>query len=173
MDPSINPQYTLPLPILNYLTSTFNLTHSYFSSPVTCPTNIYNHYSPFARDIVFGSHGTSFQHRWKGLGFTHPHNEQERQQAIHWARLAAHTNPNNPNNVTILIHNDKKWYQNQTPLLNPFPDTHLIAHFPPYTIIYNEPTIPPFRIKEPRVEVNTLNIFCIHNKQTPISYPEQ
>jgi hypothetical protein len=165
-DPSTNAQYTLPLPILNYLTITFNLIHSYFSSPVTCPTNIYKYYSPFPRDIFFGSHGTSFQYQWKGLGLTHPHTNHDTQQAIHWARLVAHSNPHN---ITILITTDTQWYQNQTPHANPFLDTHFIAHFPLDTISYEESTIPPFHTIEPRIELNTLNIYCILNKQLPIN----
>ena len=73
----IQPQtHTIPsphstYPILQYLTTTFNLTHSYFSSLVTCPTNIHKYCSPFTRDKVFGSLGTSFQYKWKGFGFVH------------------------------------------------------------------------------------------------------
>jgi hypothetical protein len=160
----------LPLPILTYLTTAFNLIHSHFFSPVTCPTNIYKYYSPFTRDIVFGSCGTSFQYHRKGLGFEHLHNNQETQQAIHWARLVAHSDPHN---ITILITTDKHWYQNQTLLANPFPNTHLLAHFPLDTITYDEPTIPPFCTIEPRIELNTLNIYCIHNKQIPITSQDQ
>lgn len=55
------------------------------------------------------------------------------------------------------------------PLDNPFPDTHLLAHFPPDTITYDEPTIPPYQTIIPRIEVNILNIYCIHNRQTHIT----
>jgi hypothetical protein len=105
-DPSQNTQYTLPTPILNHIFSTFNITHSYFSSPLTCPTSIHKLYSSFPRDKIFGSLGTSFQYRWHGLGYAHPHDINAAQQTLHWARLAASTDPNNitlPNN---------KWYDN-------------------------------------------------------------
>jgi hypothetical protein len=160
----------LPLPILVHLATTFNLTHLYISSPVTCPTNIYKYYFPFTRDIIFGSYGTSFQYKWRGSGFAHPHNDQETQQAIHWARLAAHADPDN---ITILITTGKLWYQNQTPLASPFSNTHLLAHFPPDTITFDEVTILPFRTIEPSTKLNTFNIYCIHNIQTLITCHDQ
>ena len=27
--------------------------------------------------------------KWEGIGYAHPHNERDVQQAIHWARIAA------------------------------------------------------------------------------------
>jgi hypothetical protein len=61
------------------------------------------------------------------------------QKALHWARLAAQ---HDPLALTILITPDPQWYQNSTPLLGPFPDTHNIIHFEADTITYKEPTIP-------------------------------
>ena len=58
---------------------------------------------------------------------------------IHWARLAA---KNDPNTITILTILDNKWYQNHTPYIGPFLDTHVIAHIPADTITYEKPTIP-------------------------------
>jgi hypothetical protein len=82
-DPLNNAQYTLPTTILNHLLDSFQITHSYFSSPVTCPTSIHKFYSPFTRDKIFGSLGTSFQYQWQGLGYAHPHNAQDAQQVLH------------------------------------------------------------------------------------------
>lgn len=103
--PSSNNQYIL----LTYLNTTFHLTHSYFSSQVTCSTNIHKYYSPFPCDIVFGSISTSFQYKSTGSGFAHPFTDKETQQAFHWSRLPASTNPSN---ITILTTTDNKWYQN-------------------------------------------------------------
>jgi hypothetical protein len=68
-------QHTLPQDILDYITTTFNISQSYFSSPVTCSTHITQLFSPFARDKVFGSLGTAFQYKWKVIGYAHPPNE--------------------------------------------------------------------------------------------------
>jgi hypothetical protein len=84
-DPVNRAQYTLPTAILNHLFDSFQIIHSYFSSPFTCPTSIHKFYSPFTRDKIFGSLGTSFQHQWQGLGYAHPHNAQDTQQVMHWA----------------------------------------------------------------------------------------
>ena len=125
-------QHTLPKPLLDYITTSFNITHSYLSSPVTCSTKITRFYSPFPRDKIFGSIGTAFQYKWKGTGYAHPHNIDEAQKSIHWTRLAA---KNDPSNITIITIPDTNWYQN--------PNTHVVMHIPADTIIYNEPTIPP------------------------------
>jgi hypothetical protein len=50
-----------------------------------------------------------------------------------------------PNSLTILTIIDKQWYRNHTPLINPFPDIHLLAQFALDTVTYEEPTIPPFQ----------------------------
>jgi hypothetical protein len=168
--PSSNNQYILPPLLLTYLTTTFHLTHSYFSSQVTCPTNIHKYYSPFPCDIVFGSISTSFQYKCIGSGFAHPLTDKETQQALHWARLPANANPSN---ITILTTTDNKWYQNHNPLANPFPNTHLIAQIPLDTITYDKPTILTFQNMEPRIELNILNIYYIYNKQITLTCHKQ
>lgn len=60
-------QHTLPTTILDFLTTTVNIFHSYFSSLVTCSTQITNFYSPFPIDKIFGSLGNAFQYNWKGM----------------------------------------------------------------------------------------------------------
>jgi hypothetical protein len=74
-----NAQYALPTSIVNHIFASFNIIHSYFSSPVTCPTSIQSNYFPFAKDKIFGSLGTSFQYQWHGLGYVHPHDTQDAQ----------------------------------------------------------------------------------------------
>ena len=100
-------------------------------------------YSPFSRDKIFGSIEHAFSYKWKGIGYAHPHNEEEAEKeaekAIHEARLVA---KNDPNTITILTIPDNKWYQNHTPYIGPFPDTHVITYIPADTGIYEESTIP-------------------------------
>ena len=119
-DPLKTAQHTLPQTLLDAITNTLNITHSYFSSPVTCSTHISKFYSPFTRDKIFGSLGTAFQYKWNGIGYAHPHNEETTQQAIHWARLAA---KHDPDTITILVTPDINWYLNYSPHTGPFPDT--------------------------------------------------
>ena len=76
-DPLKFSQYTLPNAILENFISTFQITHSYFSSPVTCSTTLKQYHSPFPRDVIFGSVGKAFQHKWHGNGYAHPHTETE------------------------------------------------------------------------------------------------
>jgi len=111
-------QYTIPTPILDLLITTFNINHSYFSSPVTCPTQFTQFYSSFSRDIIFGSLGKTFDHKWQGIGYAHPHNATNLQQAIHWARMAAQ---NDPYTITILISPGYRLVQKPQPAYRPFP----------------------------------------------------
>ena len=168
-DPLKCAQYTIPTPILDFLITIFNINHSYFSSPVTCPIQFTQFYSPFFRDKIFRSLGKAFEQKWKGIGYAHPHNAIDLQQAIHWARIAA---KNDPNTITLLISKDIDWYHNLNPYTGPFVDTHIIAHFAANTIIYEELTIPP-ELNITRKEVSTLRIFCIHHQNSHIGTYEQ
>jgi hypothetical protein len=168
-DPLKRAQYTIPTPILDLLTTTFNINHSYFSSPVTCPTQFTQFYSPFSRDIIFGSLEKAFDHKWQGIRYAHPHNATDLQQAIHWARMVAQ---NDPYTVIILISPDTDWYKNPNPYIGPFQDTQVIAHFAVDTITYEEPTIPP-ELNITRKEPSTLQIFCIHHQNNNIGTYEQ
>ena len=104
-DPLKYSHHYIPKILLDHITTYFNITHSYFSSPVTCSTLIQEFYSPFSRNKIFGSIGHAFSYKWKGIGYAHPHNEKEAETAIHWARLAA---KNDPNTITILTIPDNK-----------------------------------------------------------------
>ena len=163
-DPLKLSHYTLPHVILDHIIDSFQITHSHFSSPVTCPTSLRQFSSPFLRDKVFGSIGKAFQHKWIGNGYAHPHSEQDTQQALHWARLAAQ---NDPSTITILINTDPDWYHNLYPHNGPFPDSHVITLFKADTITYDEPTIPPELQIEPRIENRDIQVLCIHHKTSP------
>ena len=91
--PLKNSHHALPKALLDYMTTSFNIIHSYFSSPVTFSTQLTKFFSPSPRDKFFGSLGTAFSHRWQGIGYAHPHNESEAQIASHLARLAAKHDP--------------------------------------------------------------------------------
>ena len=89
------------------------------------------------------------------------------QQTIHWARLAA---KNDPNTITILVTPDINWYQNYSPHIGPFLDTHVLAHFMADTITYDEPTIPQ-NTNKPRIEPLAIHILCIHHQTHNIGTP--
>jgi hypothetical protein len=112
-------------------------------------------------DKVFGSLGNAFQHKWMGSGYAHLSNPTDFQKALHWARLAAQ---HDPLTLTLLITLDPQWYQNSTPLLGPFLDTHTIIHFEVDTITYKEPTILIELNHHSRKEASTLHVYCIHHR---------
>jgi hypothetical protein len=77
------PHHTIPSTILDTLITTFNITHSYFSSPITCSIKTTQFYSTYARDKIFGSLGTSFQYKSKDIGYAHPNDIETTEQALH------------------------------------------------------------------------------------------
>ena len=162
-DPLKLSQYTLPNAIIENIIDSFQITHSYFSSPIICPTTLKQFSFPFSKDKIFGSIGTTFQHKWAGVGYAHPHTQKDAQQALHWARLAA---KRNPDTITILVTTDPNWYHNLNTHEGPFPYSHVISHFKADTIIYDEPTIPPELRTNPRTESHDIRILCIHHKHT-------
>jgi ribonuclease HI len=110
--------------------------------------------------------GPAYSHKWKNIGYAHPHNKENTHKAIHWVRLAAQENPNT---ITILTIPDKEWTTNDTPYKTKLDDTHVSIHFPLDTIIYKEPTIPPKLNKEPRKETSSIRILCIHHQTLEIN----
>jgi hypothetical protein len=167
-DPLKKSHYTIPIEIVDQIITLFNIKISYFSSPVTCSTLINTCYSPFQRDSIFGSRGTAFKHKWFGNGYAHLYNKENIQKAIHWARLAT---KENQDTITILTIPYEEWTTNDAPYKTIFDDIHVIIHFPPNTIIYTKPTIPPKLNKEPCIETLAIRILCIHHKNTTIDMP--
>ena len=159
----------MPKILLDHITTSFNITHSYFYSLVTCSILIKEFYSPFSRDKIFGFTRHAFSYKWKGIGYAHPYNEEEAKKAIHWATSAA---KNNSNIVTILTILDNKRYQNHTLYIEPFLNTHVIAHIPADTITYEEPTIP-LELNKSQVEPSTIYILCIHHNNNNVGNIEQ
>ena len=159
----------MPKILLDDITTFFDITHSYFSSPVTGSTLIKDFHSPFSREKIFGSIGYAFFCKWKGIGYVHPHNKEKAEKAIHWARLVA---KNDPNTMTILSIPDNKWYQNHTPHIGPFPNTHVIAHIPANMITYDESIIP-LDLNKPQIEPSTIHILCVHHNNNNVGNIEQ
>ena len=119
-------------------------------------------FSPFPRDLIFGSLGTTFSQKWTGIGLAHPSNDL--QQAIHWGRLVA---SDNSNNLTLIINSNTEWYHNYSPTTKNL-DTHVLYHFPPFTLKYFEPTTPQEN-QSSKIEQHALQILCIqqNNPQLP------
>jgi hypothetical protein len=113
--------------MLDHLLTTFNIAQTYFSSLLMYSTLLKNFYSPFPRDCIFGSLGTTFFHKWYGYGFAHPP-PSLLPQAIHMARLAV---KESPLSYTILINTDLNWHQHINHFYVEFPDTHVIVYIPP------------------------------------------
>jgi ribonuclease HI len=158
-----NIQYALPNNILDHLTTTFNITHSYFSSPITCSTLLKQFYSPFPRDCIFGSSGNALSHKWNGCGFAHPP-PQMLPQAIHMARITAKTNPLS---YTILINTYPNWHQKTNPFITQYTYTHVITYIPPNILQYHVPLTPTYN-KQTHIEKLAIQILCIHHKTTTI-----
>jgi hypothetical protein len=153
-----NTQYSLPTDLLKHLLTSFNITHTYFSSPLTCPTHLTHFYSPHPRDCIFGSLGTAFSYKWHNRGFAH-HPPSLLPQAIHMARLAA---KENPQSYTIIINSYPNWHQHIDPYHQMYPDTHVIAYIPPNTLKYHEPLNPLFT-ENTHTNTNAIQILCIHH----------
>jgi hypothetical protein len=102
-----NAHTAIPAQILEEIIGQFQITHSYFSSPITCHTNLKQFSSPHQRDQIFGSMGQAFDYKWQGSGYAHPPNHELTIQALHWARLAAQADPKNQ---TILILTNPDWH---------------------------------------------------------------
>jgi hypothetical protein len=115
--------------------------------------------------VIFGSKGPVYTHKWRNNGYAHPHNKENLQKAIHWARLTAQENQDT---ITILTIPDEEWTTNDTPYKTKFDDTHVSIYFAPDTITYTEPTIPPELNKEPHIETLAIRILCIYHKNTTI-----
>ena len=59
-----NLHQTLHPDIIKTLITTFQITHTYYSSSLTCPTQLTQFHSPYNRDIIFGSLGHAKSSKW-------------------------------------------------------------------------------------------------------------
>lgn len=101
-----NLHHTLHPDITKLLIESFKITHTYYSSPLTCPTQLTQYNSPHSIDILFGSMGHAKSSCWKGKGLVFPTNHNSILEAIHWARMAA---KEDKQTITILTINYKDW----------------------------------------------------------------
>ena len=124
---------TLHPDITKILIESFKITHSYYSSPLTCPIQLAQYYSPHNRDTIFGSKGHAQSSRWNGIGLAYPTYHKTTVEALHWARMATKANPNT---TTILIINHKDWTSQQIPLTAQSRRTHHSDHSPTHNTIY-------------------------------------
>ena len=92
--------YYLPPSLLDHILTSFSITHSCFSSPVTCSTTLTYFFPLYTQDKNFRSLGDAFTYQWVGWEFTHLHSIQAADQALHWARLAVQEDPAN---ITLLL----------------------------------------------------------------------
>jgi ribonuclease HI len=157
---SQNLHQTLHPEITKALITSFRITHSYYSSPLTCPIEITQYNSPHNRDIILGSLGHAKSSKWTGIGLAFPMDHNTTLEAIHWARMAA---KEDPKTVTILIVNHKDWTTQKLPLTSK-PDIHVMATIPPHTIQY-KPT-PEWPTYYQYVETALTSILCVHNQST-------
>ena len=122
--------------ITKTLIESFKITHLYYSSPLTCPTQLTQYHSLHNRDKIFGSMGHAQSTRWKGIGLAHPTDYNTIVEAIHWARMAA---KEDTNTVTILITNHNDWTPQQLQFTTKG-DIHILTTIPPHTIQYKPTT---------------------------------
>ena len=153
-----NLHHTLHPTITKALIESFNITHSYYSSLFTCPTQLTRFYSPHNRDKIFGSLGHAQSSRWKGIGLAHPMDYNTTIEAIYWARMAA---KEDVDTVTILIINHNDWTPQQFPISTK-EDIHILATIPQHTIQYNPtPEWPKYYHYE---EPSLVSIIRIHSQ---------
>jgi hypothetical protein len=125
-----NTQYSLLTDMLEHISTTFNITHTFFSSPLTCSTLLNYFYSPFSCNWIFGSLGTTFCHKWNGFGFSYPP-PSLLPQAIHMARFST---KEDPLSYTIIVNSYPNWHQYTNPYYTAYPNTHVIAYILPNTL---------------------------------------
>jgi hypothetical protein len=153
--------------MLKHIITNFNITHSYFSSPLTCCTQLKHFYSPYPRDCIFRSIGTAFSHKWRGYGFAYPP-PPFITTTSHMARLAA---KEDPQSYTILVNSDPNWHQNTNHYHQIYPDIHVIAYIPPNTLQYHEPINPSFN-ENSYIDTHAIQLLCIHHRTSPIGDTE-
>ena len=78
-----NNHHTLHPDITILLINSFKITHSYYSSPLTCPIQLTQYNSPHNWDIIFGSLGQTKSSRWNEVGLAYPTNQNTALEAIH------------------------------------------------------------------------------------------
>jgi ribonuclease HI len=142
--------------LLDLIVEKFNITHSYYSSPLTCPTSLTSFRSPHPRDCVFGATGSSTSHKWHGNGIAIPPHF-EAKQALKWAKIAA---SQHSTTFTILLLQDANWNTLSNPMTHPHSDIQILAHFPRNTLKYYPNH--PFPSYIHNTELEAMSLICVH-----------
>ena len=122
-----NLHHTLHPTITKTLIESFHITHSYCSSPLTCPTQLTKYSSLHNRDKILGSMRTAQSFKWQGTCIAYPTDHHTTVEAIHWTIVAA---KEDINTTTIHIINHNDWTSQQISLTTNA-DTHTLATNPP------------------------------------------
>jgi hypothetical protein len=85
----INQHHYIHFKITNHNIESFHISHSYFSSPVTCPLPLKRYNSLHQRDIIFGSQSQAFSSQWNGTEYAHHVGYQVTLGSIYWAKIVA------------------------------------------------------------------------------------
>lgn len=120
--------------LLQHIINTYNLQHSYYSSPLSCPIGITKYFNPHHRNLFFGSTRLARRHKWMGRGYAHFHNAQLATKARHWVQIAAQHTPNSP---TILLIPRTDWIEMALPYNISQTDIQLLAPFGPSQLQYH------------------------------------
>ena len=72
----------------NILIEAYHITQSYYSSPLTCPTQLTQYNSPHNHGMIFGSSRLAKSLKWMGVGIMHPQDHKSTIEAIHWVKMA-------------------------------------------------------------------------------------
>lgn len=126
-NPSNNHQ-TFHTSTLNKLIKAYQITQSYYSSSLTCPTTLTQYNLPHNPYMIFGTSGLTKSSKWMGVGVAHPPYHKSTIEIIYWARMDT---KEDPSTTIIIICN------HQTPkILETYKDMHPILTIPPNTWEY-------------------------------------
>lgn len=147
--PLLRNPHTLPPHIIDNILQTFQLTHSYFSSPFKFPTHLTQYHSPHGRDKTFGSSNHTTSTEWACHGYAHITNIDLLPKTINWAKLATQSTYNYTTMITIMVEEWSNHHSNPLQQPNVIP----IITIPPLTMQYPaSPTLPRcYSNKEPNL----------------------
>jgi hypothetical protein len=134
IDPSEFAHCILPNRILNFNHTIFNITHSYFSSPITISTTIKNYFLP-SKETKYEPLSIQIARNW--ICTSPYYKKPSTKYAL--GKIGCTKQSKNYHNSCYARH---PLEHNSTLLNVPFQDTHTIIYFDADSISYNEPTIP-------------------------------
>lgn len=114
--------HTLHQSIVKLLINSFNVTHSCYSSTLTCPSQLIQYKSLHTMDVLFKSTWLAKSSNWSSKGLTYPIDHQNTLEAIHWARIEAKEYPPRYN-----PHHKPQWLATQALPLKLQADIHMLT----------------------------------------------